>query len=158
MYNYRPFSKETHYTYAKLICTITFIFYSSSFFAQTDKVVSLINRLDNDQLYGTCNYAWVLKMNSSPGDSLIKMGKNITPQLIPLLEDKDKGVIVHYILSNIWNSTWQFSSSFDHYDQDSTLDYTYCNLKFYDKNGHIFANDSVLSKNKKKWIEKVGRK
>jgi hypothetical protein len=42
-------------------------------------------------------------MFSPAGDALIKIGKEATNKLIPLLNDTSKGIIAHYILSDIWS-------------------------------------------------------
>jgi hypothetical protein len=123
--------------------------------AQTDIIDSLIQNINNNQLFGTCHYAWFLEMNSSAGNSLIKMGNQVVPRLIPFLDNRDKGIIIHYILANIFGNPCYFSSSFEHFEKDSILDYDYGGLKFYDKNGQIFTSNTVLINNKNKWIERI---
>jgi len=136
-----------------LIAILIASFLGLNTWAQKDHVDSLILNINNDQLHGTCHYVWVIEMKSTYGDSLIKIGKSITPKLVPLLIDKEKGIIVHYILSNIWMDTVKFSSNF----HLPTIEYNYCGLIFYEKNEHIFTKDSFLNENKKKWIEIINK-
>ncbi|MDI9868924.1 hypothetical protein [Flectobacillus roseus] len=75
--------------------------------AQTNKVDSLIAKLDNGKLVGTCNYVWVLKNGCKEADTLINIGRThkevnkiITLKLFNLLTDPTKGIIYHYILTN----------------------------------------------------------
>lgn len=139
----------------KLIVFLIFTSFELSLFSQKNTVDSLILNINNGQLSGTCHYAWVLEMNSSAGDLLIKMGKSSVNKLYPLLDSKEKGIIVHYILSNIFGGILSCKSSFEHFDRDSTIDYEYNGLKFFEKNENIFTIDSILVKNKLEWIEKI---
>jgi hypothetical protein len=122
-------------------------------YGQNNKVDSLIQNINNDQLYGTCHYAWVLEMESDAGISLIKMGNSIVYKIVPLLDNKDKGIIAHYILCNIIGQPVYSSSSFAHYESDSTIDYNYGGLRFHEKDGHFFTSDSLLQENKINWIK-----
>jgi hypothetical protein len=121
--------------------------------AQIHKIDSLIQNIDNDQLYGTCHYAWFLEMKSIAGDSLIKIGNPAINNLIDLLDNKEKGIIAHYILVNISKIPYMQSSSFEHFERDTLLDYYYAGLTFHEKNGHFYTSDSALFKNKNKWIK-----
>ena len=124
---------------------------------QINKVDSFILNIDNSQLFGTCHYAWFLEMKSSAGDSLIKIGKEATLKLVPLLDDDKKGIIVHYLLSNIWSDSLIFSATFSHIEKDSISDYCYAGLNFYDKNGYIYAQSDVLKNNKKRWLQRINK-
>ncbi len=77
-------------------------FCTSTIFAQTRYVDSLIDKIDNGQIAISAQYVWYPKMTSQPGDSLIKLGKLVSPKLIAILTDKTKGIIAHFILAHIW--------------------------------------------------------
>jgi len=123
--------------------------------AQNKKVDSLIEKLNNDQLYGTCNYVWVLKMNSKAGDSLVNIGKSVSTKLISLLENPEKGIIAHCVLSRIWFVDFNIGSSFENFDKKGIVEYDYNGLSFYEKDGKMIAEEKVLSENKKKWVKKI---
>ena len=138
-----------------LIGILILVLSGLNLYAQSDNVDSLIKKINNDQLKGICHYVWDLGMNSSAGDSLIKLGEPITPELIPLLDSKEKGIIVHYILSNIWADTLMTTAPMVQLKKDSVLEYNYCGLLFFEKNGHMFTKKRYLRTNKKRWIEKL---
>ena len=137
-----------------IICTLTVS-------AQTATVDVLINRIHNDQLYGACHYFWFLEMKSPAADSLIVIGKPATEKLLPLLTDNKKGIIVHYILSNIWLDTQPSWTSFAHYDKDKSITYKYCGLKFLGrskgKKEEMYAKREDLDKNRSKWLDLLSK-
>jgi len=123
--------------------------------AQTEKVDSLIEKLNNNQLYGTCNYAWVLKMKSEAADSLVDIGKSVSKKLIPLLDNPKKGIIAHCVLSRIWFDDFSISTSFENFDKKGIVEYVYNELPFYEKDEKMIAEEKILLDNKKKWIERI---
>ncbi|WP_196887507.1 hypothetical protein [Aureivirga sp. CE67] len=141
----------------KLLIFLFILTSNLSINAQSKTVDSLIEELDNDQINGTCNYVWVLKVDSKAADTLIEMGKPITQKLISFLEDPNKGIIIHYILSEIWYE--KYSMGPVHQDFTILEGYTskyICNeLYFYTKHSKMVAKKQDLHENKKKWIEKI---
>ncbi|MFD0991037.1 hypothetical protein ACFQ1R_13090 [Mariniflexile jejuense] len=136
------------------IMTLTFSFAVNS---QIDKIDTLIDGLNNNQLYGTCNYAWVLKMDSSSADSLVNIGKSVSNKLIPFLDSSDKGIIAHCVLSRIWIKDFSISTSFENFEEKEIVEYNYNGLPFYEKDGIMIADEKILSDNKKKWIETINQ-
>ena len=139
----------------KFLFFLLTIFLSFQIKAQNNNVDSLIKNLNNNQLYGTCNYVWVLKIDSKIADSLINIGKSVTPKLIELLENPDKGIIAHCVLSKIWFSNFKSGSSFENFKKKGIVQYNYNGLSFYEKDGKMIADKNTLSDNKKKWLEKI---
>ncbi len=143
----------------RLLFTILFFFKLSALSAQTERMDLLINNIDNQKLVGTCNYVWVLKNGSYEADTLIKIGRSKTKDLNPLclklynlLTDSTKGIISHYILSNIINAEGVKYSSFYFYDEDGTLEYNYNGLRFYEnKYKSMFTDYSELEHNREVW-------
>ena len=125
--------------------------------AQTEKVDSLIEKLNNNQLYGTCNYVWVLKMESEAADSLIDIGKSVSKKLLPLLDNSEKGIIAHCVLSRIWFDDFSISTSFESFDKKGIIEYVYNELPFYEKDEKMMADEKILSDNKKDWIERINK-
>jgi len=127
---------------------------------QKQSIDKFISRLDNQQIAIVMQYAWYPKMVSPAGDSLIKIGKPATEKLISLLSDTSKGIIAHYILSNIWadklRRTGQELGSNVRYVENDTitaLAISYTDFIFFqDSNGHNFARQTDLDSNKDRWI------
>ncbi len=134
--------------------TITFSFAVN---AQTDNIDKFIEELNNNQLYGTCNYVWVLKMDSSSADSLVNIGKSVSNRLIPFLDSSDKGIIIHCVLSRIWIKEISITTSFENFEEKEIVEYNYNRLPFYEKDGIMIADEKTLSDNKKKWIEIINK-
>lgn len=105
-------------------------------------------------------YVWYPKMFSPAGDSLIKIGRPATDKLILLLSDTAKGIIAHFILSNIWSDKLQkagqpLASNVHQVDDDTTavLGILYTDFTFYqDNSNRNFARQADLDKNKKRWL------
>lgn len=86
-----------------------FLFISYSSLAQESQIDFLINKIDNSNLGWTCNYNWVFKNLGSEAETLIKLGRDknlnnsiLYKKLINKLTDPDKGIIIHYVLSQIF--------------------------------------------------------
>ena len=84
------------------ILTLTFLCLTT--FGQTEKIYSLIDNIHNKQVGIAMQYLWYPVMKSSSGDSLIKIGKSATKDLIAVLSDTTKGIVAHFILSTIWKN------------------------------------------------------
>ncbi|WP_264510439.1 hypothetical protein [Flavobacterium sp. N1719] len=140
----------------KKILTFAFtVLFYHGMTAQKIEIDSLIKNLNNSQLHGTCHYVWVIEMESKEADSLISIGKSITNKLIPLLDNPEKGIIIHCVLSRIWNDSIDVESSTENYKSKGVVEYIYNELKFYEKDGKIMADQIELIENKKKWLEKI---
>jgi hypothetical protein len=127
--------------------------------AQPHRLDSLIVKLDDEKLVGTCNYVWVLKNGCKEADSLIKIGKtrnqnlsSLYLKLYSLLTDTGKGIIAHYVLSNILYADNITLGSIFYDDEAGTIEYDYNGLRFYEnKYKRMFADESELDHNKKIW-------
>lgn len=140
----------------KKILTFVFaILFYHGISAQDAGIDSLIKNLNNDQLHGTCHYIWVLEMDSKEADSLVSIGKTISSKLIPLLDSPEKGIIAHFVLSRIWYENFEIGSSFENFESKGIVEYKYNELKFYEKDGKMIAEEKELIENKKKWIEEI---
>ncbi len=141
---------------------LTILFLLTLFFAaqaQTDRTDILISKLDNSKLVGVCNYVWVLKNGCKEADTLISIGKTrqqdlttLYLKLYDLLTDTTKGIVSHYILTNIVYADNITSGSIYYDDEDGTLEYNYSGLRFYEnKYKRMFTDKSELEHNKKVW-------
>jgi hypothetical protein len=128
-------------------------------FGQRQSIDTFISRITNQQVVVMMQYVWYPKMFSPAGDSLIKIGKPATDKLIPLLSDTSKGIIVHYILSNIWADKLEkdgqnLGSNVHQVDNDTpaVLGILYTDFVFYqDNNRWNFARQVDLENNKRRW-------
>ena len=140
----------------KVILTLLFVLQATlGIQAQSENPEHLINKLNNDQLYGTCHYVWVLEMESAAADALIEIGKPVTFKLIPLLDSPDKGIIAHIVLSHIWIKDFTSTSSFENFETKGIVEYSYNGLLFYEKDGKMIAEKDKLTENKKIWTKKL---
>jgi hypothetical protein len=136
------------------------IFFSFTGFGQTKDFVKLLDKISNQQIVIMEQYVWYPKMFSPAGDSLIKIGKPATNELVALLNDTGKGIIVHYILSNIWAREAVKagrSPGSNVYPVPGTgnavLKVLYNGFIFYiGNNSHVFAKGSDLEANEKFWL------
>ncbi|MES2732908.1 MAG: hypothetical protein V4714_14230 [Bacteroidota bacterium] len=121
-------------------------------FGQKDSVNIWISRIDNSSIEGTCQYSWVIipKQNKPEINKLIKTGKSIKHKLTKLLTDENKGIIAHYILSNIYGEF-----SYRILSMDSVqITYNYNGLEFKEMVEKIATDQSNLRKIKEYWIKK----
>jgi hypothetical protein len=139
-----------------LLFTIFFSLSLSGLIAQSEKIDLLVSKLDNEELFGTCNYNWVLKNGSKEADTLILIGKSKTKdsnklylKLYNMLTDTTKGIMAHYVLSSILNGE-ALSGGFFFEDEDETIEYEISGLRFYEnKYRKMFTNQFELNRNKK---------
>jgi hypothetical protein len=145
-------------------CTLTTILitaFSFNCFAQSDRIDRLLNQINNDQIVINRGYFYYPEMRSYAVDFLItNIGEPATDKLINLLTDATKGIIAHFILSNIWSSSLpkpeRIVDTTTH-TADTTwstpLRFSYYGLTFFvDDNNHIFALKKDLEENKNFWI------
>ena len=139
-----------------LIVTVFFAV-NPSVQGQTEQIDSLVEHINNEELVGVCHYFWMLEMNSSAGKELIKIGKSSTDRLVNVLTDTSKGIIAHYILSNVWLDKVQTSNSWTRYESQGIIDYTIGPLCFYwsDK---MKAEANDLLRNRGEWLRYFAKK
>jgi len=126
---------------------------------QKQSVDTLITKIDNQQIVIMMQYVWFPKMFSPAGDDLVKIGKSVTDKLIPLLKDTSKGIIAHYILSNIWADKLKIAGQtlssrvYPINDKADTLEILYSDFTFYqDNKRRNFAKQDDLDNNKIRWV------
>lgn len=143
---------------AQLIIFFLIVF-SLSLKAQERKVDTLIARLSNQSLVGVCQYVWVLKNGSKEADLLIKIGRkrgdehdDLCRKLYSNLLDTNKGVICHYILTNIVYEDNITSGTVYFDDAEGTMEYNYNGLRFIESTSRrMYAEPWELEHNRKVW-------
>jgi hypothetical protein len=83
------------------ISTFLILFFQISI-GQNKSFDELSDTINNSQIVVTTGRIWGAEMRSETGNEIVKLGKKVTPQLISLLTDNDKGIIAHFILTEIW--------------------------------------------------------
>lgn len=72
------------------------------------EIKKLVSTLSWDSFIVYTNYAITLKVTNKNASVLENKGKMVTPYLINALKDKEKTVIAHIILTNIWEPEVNF--------------------------------------------------
>ena len=122
-------------------------------FGQKDSGDIWISKINNRSIAGQCNYAWVLKPTTSDVDKIIRAGKKAEKKLVKLLTSDEKGVVAHYILSNIYKQT-----SYQILDMDTVkweTKFIYNGLEFTETEVGMVTDKATLDKCKDEWIKKL---
>ena len=72
------------------ISTFLILFFQISI-GQNKSFDELSDTINNSQIVVTTGRIWGAEMRSETGNEIVKLGKKVTPQLISLLTDNDKG-------------------------------------------------------------------
>jgi len=119
-------------------------------YGQTDSVDVWISKIDNNQLQGTCHYYWTIELKTDAWEAhkLLNAGRMATDKLIKSLSNVDKGVISHYMLSKILESTFQIETlSMD----NEKVSYRVNGLEFYEGSDGIVVLPEELEKARTYW-------
>lgn len=73
---------------------------SNQRFKSRDKIFGA--KLSWDSVGGECRIYWHVFPAGNEAEQLLKIGKPATVELVSVLEDENKGVAAHLILSQIW--------------------------------------------------------
>ncbi|GEP51158.1 hypothetical protein FNO01nite_18300 [Flavobacterium noncentrifugens] len=130
-----------------LIFAVAFITGFSSI-AQT-KIDSLIQKIDNKDVYLIFAQKMSPRISGSFGSEMVSIGKKATPELIKILDDHNKGIAAHVILSKIYN--WEEPICCD-VMSDGRIEIVFLNgLKIHIENNNLSATAEDLKANKAKW-------
>ena len=78
--------------------------------SQTDKIESLVRRIDNSQFKIHRGYITWCSVASPAADTLINIGKPVTKTLLSALLDSNKVIVAHYILCLVWSDSCGFGA------------------------------------------------
>jgi hypothetical protein len=143
----------------KLLIILTCVYSIHNGYSQPSEIDLLIKKLDNKKLYGTCNYNWQIYNASKEADTLIAIGRIVPNKKIELflnlynlLEDSTKGIVSHYVLTNIFYKDSIINGGGKIDDNEEKYAYNYGGLIFYEnKNRTMFADKSELFRTKERW-------
>lgn len=148
-----------------LLTILTALLLSSSSFGQNNNLDTWIDRLNNQQVIVMQQYVWYPKMVSPSGDSLLKVGKQVTWKLLPLLTDTSKAVIAHFLLANIWKKELSEagrqlgSNVYPVSTKNAVLSILYDGFTFYQNDNHwIFARKEDMEASRIFWSNLVASK
>lgn len=139
------------------ISTFLTLFFQISI-GQNKSFDKLSANLHNSQVVVTKGRVWGAEMRSETGDEIVKLGKRVTPQLISLLTDQDKGIIAHFILTEIWRKKiGEVISSEVIEGKKLYIVYNQLNLFLKDEES-FYSRDEDLNENKLRWESFVQNK
>lgn len=123
--------------------------------SQTKAIDSLIQKIDNKDVYIVLVKTMSPRIQGDIGNEIIKIGAPATQELIKILDDRNKGIIAHVILSKIWKNTWAESICCDIITNEKT-EIIYINgLKIYIEDNHLFSKIDDLKTNKEHWKKRI---
>ena len=134
--------------------------------ASRQEIDSLVRQLSWNSVGGECNGVWRIFPDGHAAKRLIEIGKPATPLLMHVLNDEERGVAAHLILTAIWELK---SPSWENWLEASEVEVAYFNhvyngLRWTDvinwKNKSVsYRVDSVdLATNSQKWKRKLARR
>jgi len=91
----------------KNIASILFMFSLNLAYCQNKEVDSLILKIDNKDAYIVLTKTISPRVKGNDAERIIEIGKTASPELIKILTSQNKGIIAHFILSEIWKNTWE---------------------------------------------------
>ena len=139
------------------ISTFLILFFQISI-GQNKSFDELSDTINNSQIVVTTGRIWGAEMRSETGNEIVKLGKKVTPQLISLLTDNDKGIIAHFILTEIWRKKIGEVITSE-VIEGKKLYIVYNQLNLFLKNEESFySREEDLNENKLRWESFVQNK
>jgi hypothetical protein len=141
-----------------LILIIAFFLLNRSSYSQPASTDKWISEINDDQIHFIVGYAFQIKMISLAGDSLLRIGKPVTKQLLSCFSVPGKGIIAHYLLSVIWGYPLKVCDSSKLWASALTKDdssHLICGLPYLEgKNGN-YARQQDIEHTKALWVKFV---
>jgi hypothetical protein len=137
----------------KKMITLLLLIISNTCFSQTKVLDSLIQKIDNNEAYVVLLKTMSPRINSKAGTKLIEIGKSVTPELIKVLDNDDKGIIAHFILSEIWKDSWEEVLCCAIQYSGNTEIITVNGLEIYIKENKLYSKFEDLKVTKEKWTK-----
>ena len=135
----------------KKLLLFSVLLISSIAFSQAGTEDALIQQLSNHDAYIVMVKTLSPRINSAAGDAIVKMGKSATAKLIPVLEEENKGIIAHFILSEIWKDRWEEAVCCDIVTDGTFEIMTVNGLEIFIKDNELYAKPAELKKNQANW-------
>lgn len=139
----------------KNILLLPLLYTSFASFSQAKTLDSLVQKINNDDVYIVILETISPRINGVPENEIVELGKEATPSLIGVLDDKNRGIIAHVLLSKIWNDKYPEATCCNLQYIRNTEIITINGLKIYIEDNTLFATLEDLKKNKENWIRIV---
>jgi len=146
----------------RILIVIFALLVNFNFFAQSGKIDSYINKLDNSQFKIAHGSAATFSVNSPAAFKLIKKGKRAEKKLVAALSDSTKAIMAHWILCHIQFKTVSFAGPKTVFTSNGNL------LKYYlgeekgegliiseNESHYLFVELKDLEKIKNYWTKKM---
>ncbi len=139
--------------YIKNSIVLLLLILGNTNYSQIRTLDSLIQIIDNKDAYIVLLKTLSPRINSNAGAKIIEIGKPATPELIKILENENKGVIAHFILSEIWKDSWNetLCCPFQYIGTEEII--TLNNLNIYIEDNKLNSKLEDLKANKERWIK-----
>ena len=138
----------------KKIINIASVLFFLSFnlcFAQKQNLDSLIQNINNKDAYIVLVKTMSPRIHGDSAKRILGIGKQATPELIKVLDNKNKGVIAHFILSEIWKDKWDEEICCDIRNIDNEEIIIINGLEVHIKHNILFSTIESLNKNMQNW-------
>lgn len=136
--------------FTSIAATLFFLSFNLSV-AQTQNLDSLIQNIDNKDAYIVLVKTMSPRISGDAANGIVRIGKQATPGLIKILDNKNKGIIAHFILSEIWKDQWTEENCCDISTFDDEEIVVINGLEIHIKNNVLSATTDAMDKNKLHW-------
>ena len=135
----------------KNIAIAVVIFSFNLTYAQNKEVDSLIQKIDNKDAYIVLTKTTSPRVKGTNTNRIIEIGKIASPELIKILDSQDKGIIAHFILSEIWKNIWDEEICCNIRTVGDIEILTINRLEIQIENNVLFSTSENLKKNQQVW-------
>ena len=124
------------------------------------EIASLVSQLSWDSVGGECNGIWRVFPDGESAKKLVLIGKPATDELLMVLEDENRGVAAHLVLSEIWEPK---RVAFGNRLEGDKFIHTYNGLEWVDililkeKRIESTVEKGALVRNAEEWRRKLAR-
>jgi hypothetical protein len=129
------------------------------------EIAALVKQLSWNSVGGECNGVWRLFPVGNAARRLIEIGKPSTSQLVQTLNDEERGVAAHLILTTIWEGKTLSWENWIEGNEDETVYFIHVYnglrwtdvLNFKEKSISQKVEPGDLARNSQNWKRKLAR-
>ena len=119
--------------------------------AQNKEVDSLIQKIDNKDAFIVLTKTTSPRAKGNNAKRIIEIGKTASPELIKILNTQNKGIIAHFILSEIWKNIWDEKVCCNIRNVGDIEIFTINGLEIQVENNVLYSTPENLEKNQQVW-------
>ncbi|MDN3677215.1 hypothetical protein QWY90_07800 [Flavobacterium paronense] len=120
-------------------------------YAQNKELDSLIQKIDNKEAYIVLTKTTSPRVKGTDAKRIIEIGKMASPELIKVLDSQNKGIIAHFILSEIWKNIGEEEVCCAIRNVGEIEILTINGLEIQIENNVLFSTSENLKKNQQVW-------